>query len=223
MTVNAKYEKTSHMPVPVVDHRESGASVRRTPQQQRSRERVERILSAAKDLIAQGGSDAMKMGELAERAGVPIGSLYQYFPDKGSVVRTLAERYNDEGRACIRDGLDGVRDADGLASAFRELIDIYYGLFLDEPVMRDIWSGTQADRALQDIDLGDSRENGRILAEALARIHPTGEIGALFTKAMLVMHLGTATMRLAISVDRSEGDALVEAYIQLALRDLLSA
>ena len=40
------------------------------------------------------------------------------------------------------------------------LIDIYYALFLAEPVMRDIWSGAQADKALRDIDLDDSRQTG---------------------------------------------------------------
>ena len=77
----------------------------RLPTQQRSRERVERMLAAASALIAEGGSDAMRMSEVAERAGVPIGSLYQFFPDKGAIVRTLAERYNALGRACIEEGL----------------------------------------------------------------------------------------------------------------------
>ncbi|WP_370674185.1 TetR family transcriptional regulator [Pleomorphomonas sp. PLEO] len=193
---------------------------RRTPQQVRSRERMERILAAAKTLIARDGSDAMKMGELAEQAGVSIGSLYQYFPDKGAIVRTLAERYNLEGRACIREALEEVKDTDSLARAFRSLIDMYYGLFLAEPVMRDIWSGTQADKALLDIDLADSRENGAVLARVLQRLHPNADSTELLTTATLLMHLGTATMRLAIGVERSEGDGLVEAYVRIALRDL---
>lgn len=194
----------------------------RQPQQKRSRERVERILAAAKELIARGGSDVMKMGELAEKAGVPIGSLYQFFPDKGSVVRTLAERYNEEGSACIREALEPVRNEAAFSQAFRELIDIYYDLFLAEPVMRDIWSGTQADKALQDIDLADARENGAIVAAALAHIQPDAHPEELFNRAMLVMYLGTSTMRLAISVEPAQGAAMVETYKRLALRELLA-
>jgi len=200
---------------------EISASTPRQPQQKRSKERVERILVAAKELIARGGSDVMKMGELAEKAGVPIGSLYQFFPDKGSVVRTLAERYNEEGRACIREAIEPVRDEAAFSEAFKSLIDIYYGLFLAEPVMRDIWSGTQADKALQDIDLADARENGAIIAAALRHFQPQAEPEALFERAMLVMYLGTSTMRLAISVTRKQGDAMVESYKRLALRELL--
>ena len=121
----------------------------------------------------------MRMSEVAERAGVPIGSLYQFFPDKGAIIRTLAERYNALGRACIEEELADVRDLEGLNDAFARLIDIYYALFLAEPVMRDIWSGTQADKALRDIDLDDSRQTGsaarRRARAAAPRRRPRGD------------------------------------------------
>ncbi|MEJ6783510.1 TetR/AcrR family transcriptional regulator [Aminobacter sp. Piv2-1] len=203
-----------------MDKIEESGALRRAPSQKRSQERVERMLQAATALIEEAGSDAMRMGEVAERAGVSIGSLYQYFPDKGAIVRTLAERYNAEGRACIADGLAGVRDMDGLLAAFGGLIDTYYGIFLAEPVMRDIWSGTQADKALRDIDLRDSRANGALLAEAWQRVAPGASNEDIARKAFLIMSLGEATMRLAISVERAEGDALVADYKAMALREI---
>ncbi len=69
------------------------ASPRRAPSQQRSRERVERMLAAASALITEQGSDAMRMGEVAERAGVSIGSLYQFFPNREALVEALANQY----------------------------------------------------------------------------------------------------------------------------------
>ncbi len=195
-------------------------ALRRAPSQARSRERVEKMLAAARDLIAEKGSDALRMGEVAERAGVSIGSLYQFFPDKAAVIRTLAERYNAEGRACIADGLAGIADKAGLRTAFAALIDTYYGIFLAEPVMRDIWSGTQADPALRDLDRADSRINGAVLAEVMARCRPEADRAALEASAFLVMQLGEATMRLAISVDRAEGDRLVETYKRMALAEI---
>ena len=165
---------------------------RRAPTQRRSRERVERMLGAAATLIAKAGSDAMRMSEVAELAGVSIGSLYQYFPDKAAIIRMLAERYNAEGRACIAAELANVRDMAGLREAFDRLIDIYYARFLAEPAMRDIWSGTQADKALRDIDLADSRANGAALAEVLRRLRPTADPAELATSAFLLIHLGEA-------------------------------
>jgi AcrR family transcriptional regulator len=193
---------------------------RRLPSQRRSRERVERMLAAAAALIAEKGSDAMRMGEIAEKAGVSIGSLYQYFPDKGAIIRMLAERYNAAGRACIAAALAEPRSMKALRAAFMGLIDTYYGLFLAEPVMRDIWSGTQADKALREIELADSRANGAVLAGALARLRPAADRGALAATAFLIIQLGEATMRLAVSVERAEGDALVAAYKRMVDREL---
>jgi AcrR family transcriptional regulator len=198
----------------------SPAPHRRAPTQRRSRERQERILAVATELIAAQGSDAMRMGAVAEKAGISIGSLYQYFPDKGAIIRTLAQRYNAQGRACIEAALVDVRDIPGFRMAFGGLIDTYYAIFLAEPVMRDIWSGTQADKGLREIELADSRANGAVLAATLARLDPGADRDQLESTAFLVMQLGEATMRLAISVDRREGDALVEGYKRMVMREL---
>ena len=190
------------------------------PTQQRSRERVERMLAAASEIIEKHGSDAMRMSEVAERAGVPIGSLYQFFSDKGALIRTLAERYNALGRECIEKELAPVETLDELSDAFARLVDIYYAMFLAEPVMRDIWSGTQADKALQEIDLADSRQTGRLLADAWRRVRPNADAARIATMAFLIMNLGQATMRLAIAVGGEEGAAVVGAYKEMALREL---
>ncbi|PSJ62328.1 TetR/AcrR family transcriptional regulator [Pseudaminobacter soli (ex Li et al. 2025)] len=193
---------------------------RRAPSQKRSRERVEAILEAATGLIAETGSDAMRMSEVAERAGISIGSLYQYFPDKSAIIRTLAERYNADGRQCIESALDEVRDMAGLREAFGGLIDTYYGLFLAGPVMRDIWSGMQADKSLREVELLESRANGELLAAVLKRLKPGADPEMLARSAFLIMSLGESTMRLAISVDPDEGAALVETYKRMVLREL---
>jgi AcrR family transcriptional regulator len=204
-----------------VDAALSDASpLRRTPNQRRSRERVEKILTCAATLIAEGGSDAMRMSEVARLAGISIGSLYQYFPDKSAIIQTLAERYNAQGRDCIRSGLAQVRTIDELCDAFGALVDEYYEMFLAEPVMRDIWSGTQADKALRDIELANSRENGADLVEILTRLRSAVSEEELAASAFLIMHLGEATVRLAISVDRAEGERLVAVYKRMAEMEL---
>ena len=128
--------------------------------------------------------------------------------------------YNALGRECIAKELAPVHTLAELGDAFGRLVDIYYAMFLAEPVMRDIWSGTQVDKALQEIDLTDSRETGRLLASALERVRPDANRGRIATKSFLIMNLGVATMRLAITVGREEGATLVEAYKAMALREL---
>jgi AcrR family transcriptional regulator len=193
---------------------------RRLPSQKRSRERVERMLAAASSLIAERGSDALKMGEIAERSGVSIGSLYQFFPDKSAIIRALAEQITREGQACIAAALSGVEDMNGLRGAFRDLVDSYYGLFLAEPAMRDIWSGTQADKALRALELADSRTSAGMLVAVLRRLRPAEDVAGLEATAFLVWQMGEAAVRLAISVERTEGDRIIAAYKRMALREL---
>jgi AcrR family transcriptional regulator len=196
------------------------SSTRKEPTQQRSRERVERMLAAARDLIAERGSDAMKMGEVAERASVSIGSLYQFFPDKSAIIRALAERFTAENRACIDAELAGVSDEQSLLAAFASLVDTYYAICLVEPVVRDIWSGTQVDKTLRVLELADSRASAEALARVWQRLRPEADPEQFALTAFLIWQLGEATMRLAISVDRAEGDRLVEIYKRMALKEL---
>ncbi|NUU37331.1 TetR family transcriptional regulator [Pseudomonas sp. C2B4] len=195
--------------------------IRRHPTQQRSRERQERILAVATELIATKGSDQLKMSEIAERCDISIGSLYQYFPDKSSVIRTLAERYNAESRCCIEAALRAVEDVSGLQAAYTDLLDQYYELVLATPAMRDIWSGMQADKHLLALELEESRVAGGLLAETMLRVYPHSDARQVRESAFLVWHLGEATMRLAISCAPEEGRGLVEAFKRMSLREIL--
>lgn len=192
---------------------------RRNPTQQRSRERQERILAAATQLTASKGSDQLKMSEIAECCGISIGSLYQYFPDKSSVIQTLAERYNAESRRCIEAALAAVEDAQGLNAAFSALLDEYYEIVLATPAMRDIWSGMQADKQLMALQLQESRIAGGLLADVMLRVYPGSDVGQVRASAFLIWHLGEATMRLAISCAPEEGRGLVEAFKRMSLRE----
>lgn len=68
------------------------ARLRRVPQQSRSRARVERILDAAAEHVVTSGVDNLSTRAIAEGAGVPVASLYQYFADKDDILLALVER-----------------------------------------------------------------------------------------------------------------------------------
>ena len=61
------------------------ASTRREPMQQRSRQTVEAVLEAVQRVLRRHGAEAITTNRVAEAAGVSIGSLYQYFPDKQAI------------------------------------------------------------------------------------------------------------------------------------------
>lgn len=68
---------------------------RRKPMQARSLERVNRILDVATEMFIEPGYAATTTKAIAAQAKLPIGSLYQFFPDKAAILEALAERYSD--------------------------------------------------------------------------------------------------------------------------------
>jgi AcrR family transcriptional regulator len=72
------------------------AGMRSVPRQARSQERVDRILAVAEQMFITEGYNATTTNAIAAQAKVPIGSLYQFFPDKAAIVRALALRYTEE-------------------------------------------------------------------------------------------------------------------------------
>jgi AcrR family transcriptional regulator len=182
---------------------------------------MERILAVASELIETNGSDQMKMSDVADRAGISIGSLYQYFPDKSSIIRKLAERYSAQSRACIENAFQTVTTINELEVAYVDLIDLYYNIFLAEPVMRDIWSGMQTDKHLMQLELTESRICGTMLADAMCRAHNISHSENISATAFLIWQLGESAVRLAISVDRKEGDHIIAAFKAMTLREIL--
>ncbi|MFF9205814.1 TetR family transcriptional regulator [Streptomyces sp. NPDC014986] len=67
-------------------------SLRRAPVQRRSAERLARILDACAELLDEVGYDDLSTRAVAERAGVPIGSVYRFFGNKRQMADALAQR-----------------------------------------------------------------------------------------------------------------------------------
>ncbi len=84
---------------------------RRIPHQARAAETVAAILEGATQVLEAGGSAGFTTNAVAERAGVSIGTLYQYFGDKNAVLRALAEREMSTTLAGVAKALRGEAEA----------------------------------------------------------------------------------------------------------------
>ena len=73
--------------------RETRSYTRRKPVQERAQITVEAMLDAAIKLLKRAGSAALTTNRIAETAGVSIGSVYQYFPNKQAIYLALHERH----------------------------------------------------------------------------------------------------------------------------------
>ncbi|WP_294127859.1 TetR/AcrR family transcriptional regulator [Sphingomonas sp.] len=188
--------------------------------QKRSRERFERILQCAAAVMAEKGGEAFRMSDIVERTGIPFGSLYQYFPDKAAIIGTLAERYNAMGRACVERDLATVKTVADLRPALSRIVDSYYRMFLDEPVMRDIWQATQADRALQKLDEEDGAFLAGLLGETVRPIAGGASPAAIACHAQLTMTLIAAAVRHAITLPPAEAKRVLALFKQWLPADL---
>jgi len=103
---------------------------RRIPRQTRSEETVSAILEAAAQVLEVGGLEGFTTNAVAERAGVSIGTLYQYFADKQALLRALAEREIRRALTAIGTALRGDPQAPGEQRAramVRALVNAFSG------------------------------------------------------------------------------------------------
>ncbi|MFJ4618574.1 TetR family transcriptional regulator [Streptomyces sp. NPDC088812] len=86
-------------------------SLRRAPVQRRSAERLTRILDACADLLDEVGYDDLSTRAVAQRAGVPIGSVYRFFGNKRQMADALAQRNLERYAERVTERLNGARAA----------------------------------------------------------------------------------------------------------------
>ncbi|MFJ6558542.1 TetR family transcriptional regulator [Streptomyces sp. NPDC091412] len=94
--------------------------LRRAPVQRRSAERLTRILDACADLLDEVGYDALTTRAVAERAGVPIGSVYRFFGNKRAMADALAQRNLDRYTERVAERLKKAEKAEKAEKAKKE-------------------------------------------------------------------------------------------------------
>jgi len=82
-------------------HRQVRTTPRKRPRQERSRATVDTILAATARVLVKRGYDDLTTNAVAAAAGVSIGSLYQYFPNKNALVAALIERHIEDMNASV--------------------------------------------------------------------------------------------------------------------------
>ncbi|MDK1347254.1 TetR/AcrR family transcriptional regulator [Streptomyces sp. 378] len=100
-------------------------SLRRAPVQRRSAERLTRILDACAGLLDEVGYDALSTRAVAQRASVPIGSVYRFFGNKRQMVDALAQRNLERYSARVTQRLQQAGQAGGWRTAMDAVLDEY--------------------------------------------------------------------------------------------------
>lgn len=151
-------------------------SPRRTPRQERARETVHSILGAAALVFAAEGQAKATTNRIAERAGVSIGSLYQYFSSKEAILDRLLDDHRGEMKPLIQQAMRDLEDPSiSLEDALRRFLTEALEVHQRNPALMQIL----ADHAVKtrpptDTQPGDAPYLDRVEAALASRTHRRG-------------------------------------------------
>jgi AcrR family transcriptional regulator len=168
-----------------------GVNPRKSPRQARARATVEAIVVAAAQLLTERGFESLTTARVAERAGVSIGSLYQYFPNKRALAAAVVEHYGEALVVSLGETLAG-RPHDTLADAVDAMIHAALVAHPHEP---------------------DLHRTLRALAPRVGRLEKTEEFSgriAGIIEAVLRRH----RREMASDLDPADAAALIETVLE---------
>ncbi|TGL73279.1 TetR/AcrR family transcriptional regulator [Leptospira yasudae] len=139
---------------------------RKEPSQKRSIDRVQKILDVVAVLLEKHGAEAITTNMIALEAEIPIGSLYQYFPNKHAVLNAVGQRHLER----VNQMLSTIFESDLSGKSWEDLIDAvidaFANFYLTEPGFAPLWSSMKQDPELIEID----RENNIKISENVSMI-----------------------------------------------------
>lgn len=186
------------------------------------------MLAACAELIDELGYDGVTTTLIAERAGVAVGSLYQFFPDKRAVVQALTQQNLDHFLTAIHDALSDVQMTHWWEAA-DVVFDHYVQMHREVPAFSQIRFGDVVDLRLID----GQRENNTVIAEGLTALLaerfelPAEEISL---RVSVANEIGDSVLNLAFrrklfseDVVLAEAKKVVRAYLSGAVDRLAQA
>lgn len=193
--------------------------VRRVPRQERSRRRVEDLLDAAARLVVERGVEALTTREIAEAAGAPVASLYQYFADKEDVLLALAQRDMDEMDTQVATDLAAL-DELTIATLVSTTMAAYVEVYRRRPAFVEIYLRGRTNVAVHRFGREHNARTATMLREfALDAGLTRPDLGE--DVAVLAVEVGDRVFQLAYETSDTgdqrviqEGMAMVTAYLE---------
>jgi AcrR family transcriptional regulator len=193
--------------------------LRRVPVQGRSVARVQRMLDACAAIVDEEGYEGMSTTLLAERAGVAIGSVYQFFPDKRAVVQALTQRNLEAYLRRLADRF-AATELSGWWEGVDSAIDEYIHMHRTVPGFRTLHFGDVVDVHLLDSELDNNAVIAAQLAGVLVAQFRMPDTDRLRFALAIAVEAADALIRLAFRRD-PEGDDTVLAEAKTLIRGYL--
>lgn len=170
--------------------RPASTSPRKVPKQERSKETVEAILEATARVLVREGYEGATTNKIAEASGYGVGSLYDYFPNKESLVTALVERHAEQMVAVVESSF---RADVPLQTAMRSWVEGGVRAYFSNPRLHKVLVG-QTPRVGDLALIGGAEERiARLVLSYLQRhereVQPSDLPLAAFVVAQAVMSL----------------------------------
>lgn len=177
-----------------------------------ARRNLERLLAAARDLIAEKGA-AVALDEVAQRAGVGIATLYRRFPDRTALLRGVVLDALEQTRAVAERAAEDTDDAfEALAAYLRGALELRVSAVI--PQVLDVLD-------LEEPELAASREASAAATEALVdAAHASGQLPKDVTFADVGMMLVRIARPLPGPMPTALKDELARRHLELFIRGL---
>lgn len=167
--------------------RKSRLNARKQPLQKRSQETVAVILEAAARILEERGLEGYNTNAVAERGGISVGSVYQYFPNKDALTLALIARFETELVDAVQHAV-AASEGRGLKESLKRLIRAQLDVHAGRARLNRILE-TEEDRLRQHRpDTSAERGFTKLVAAFLARHHSeVGPIDAVAVEDLIVI------------------------------------
>lgn len=189
---------------------------RRRPAQARSRERFNRILQAARSVLVDLGFESFTFDEVARRAEVPIGTLYQFFANKYVLVCELDRQDTAENLAEIQRFSEHV-PALQWPDFLDEFIDHLASMWRKDPSRRAVWHAVQSTPATRATAAATEREILEPLADILAPLATGMDYEERIELAGFLVHTVVSLLNYAIRTEDADSFASVVGEVKRML------
>jgi AcrR family transcriptional regulator len=195
----------TRVPMKKAASRKAAQNARKQPTQRRSAETVAVIVEAAARVLEERGLGGFNTNAVAERAGVSIGSLYQYFRNKNALLEALFER---QAEPFLR-ALEAIPKSHPFQVALRDLIEASVEQQLNRPELARILDFVEAQAAFHDLAKRKTDRALKVLVNLL-RLPGAPNVRRTERAALEMMNLIRAMTDFAGELRERDRDGLVQ-------------
>ncbi len=197
---------------------------RRRPTQERSKRKFDALLAASRELLTEVGFESFTCEEVAARAEVPIGTLYQFFANKYVIVCEL----NRQDLVAVSEELktfNGEIPSLDWMRFMLTFVDHLADLWTTDPSRREVWLAMQSTPSTRATGAIHEKEFAEIVAGMLRPLSPRTPKKRRTMMAEVLVHVVYSMLNFSVQDGQSHADAVAElkrlmiAYLQVAERE----